>query len=49
MGVWETGGVAPCILTLALIEASGQLLTLAALPLGKELPVPVVSEVEWAL
>jgi hypothetical protein len=36
-------------LTLALIEVRGQLLISATLPLEKELPVSVESEVEWAL
>jgi hypothetical protein len=44
--MWGSGGIAP--LFLASVEVIGQLHTKSALPLGKNVPVPIEYKGEWA-
>jgi hypothetical protein len=45
---WESGGIAPCILNLGTkMEVRGMLHATAALPPGKDTPVPIGYETGW--
>jgi hypothetical protein len=46
--MWGSGGIAPQFLISALDEVSDQLHAPAALPTGKEPPVPIGYEAGWA-